>query len=101
MEECPFCDRLAAGPAGVLAVTLPDGFPLAKGHTLVVPRHHCADLFSIDGDEYDPVWALVRSVRDELASRLDPDGFHAGSTSARRPGRPLATRMCTWCRGGR
>lgn len=79
MPECPFCQRLAAAPdQDGLAAAFPDGFPVADGHTLVVPRRHCADIFDLSEREYATVWRLVREVRDHLQARLAPDGFNVG-----------------------
>ena len=37
--------------------------PLAKGHTLVIPKHVEDDyLFHLDGDTYQQLWAFVRKV---------------------------------------
>ena len=37
--------------------------PLAKGHTLVIPKHVEDDyLFHLDGDTYQQLWAFARKV---------------------------------------
>jgi len=46
--DCPFCQRLASGDvteANAHAVAFADGYPVAAGHTLVVPRRHVASVF--------------------------------------------------------
>jgi len=60
------------------AVALYDGYPLAEGHTLVVPRQHVASLFDLDIDDQLAVWQLVAEVRTALAARFHPDGFNIG-----------------------
>ena len=79
-EICPFCnvqaDRVWA--ENDKAVALYDGYPLAEGHTLVVPREHVVSLFDLGVDEQMAVWRLVAEVRSALAVRFCPDGFNIG-----------------------
>lgn len=81
---CPFCETIACGPfvsAAEHAVAFADGFPVTPGHTLVVPRRHVADLFSLDAGEIAAVWRLVGDVRTLLLDGIDgarPDGFNVG-----------------------
>jgi diadenosine tetraphosphate (Ap4A) HIT family hydrolase len=50
VAACPFCDRISVGPSVVyaepFAVAFPDGFPVADGHLLVVPRAMLPELSS-------------------------------------------------------
>lgn len=78
---CPFCQRIAAGDPLLgreLAVAFPDGFPLSPGHTLVIPRRHEADYFSLSDEEKVAVWRLVDEVRRVLDKGLHPDGYNIG-----------------------
>lgn len=77
---CPFCLRLAADSVTTLrtAATFPDGFPVAAGHALVVPRRHVADFFDLLASEQADAWSLVALVRDELASSTGATDFTVG-----------------------
>lgn len=81
---CPFCDLIARGPftaAADHAVAFPDGFPVSRGHTLVVPRRHVADLFALPDEDLAAVWRLVGDVRSILLDAegsARPDGFNIG-----------------------
>jgi diadenosine tetraphosphate (Ap4A) HIT family hydrolase len=78
--DCPFC----ALPAALVLHTSPhghafrDAYPVAEGHTLVIPTRHVASLFDLPADELADVWRLVGEVRAELAASHDPDGFNIG-----------------------
>lgn len=79
-DSCPFCHPR---PESVIRETeharvLADGFPIAQGHTLVVPRAHIASLFDVDAATYRAIWDLVDEVRADLQERLRPDGFNIG-----------------------
>ena len=45
--------------ANAHAVAFADGYPVAAGHTLVVPRRHVASVFDLPAEEYAALWALV------------------------------------------
>ena len=78
---CPFCDRIARGAfdeQGASAVAVPDGYPLSRGHTLVVPRRHLADLFALEPAELQELVELVVRAKARLAAAHHPDGFNVG-----------------------
>jgi diadenosine tetraphosphate (Ap4A) HIT family hydrolase len=77
--SCPFCDlgsRVVAENA--LAAALPDKEPASRGHTLVVPKRHCASFFDLTPEEVAACFALLSSERAKLVSELRPDGFNLG-----------------------
>ena len=63
---------------------------VAQGHTLVVPRRHCADVFELTPAEFEAVWSVVRELRDELHARLRPDGFTIGVNAGEAAGQTVA-----------
>jgi len=79
-HNCPFC-RLETNRIRLeseFAVAFLDGFPVAQGHTLVVPKRHVASLFELPAEEQAAVWALVAQVRALLLDEFQPDGFNVG-----------------------
>jgi hypothetical protein len=70
-----FVRGLSAG-ANSGAVTFEDGFPVAAGHTLVVPREHVTRIEDLDHASWAEVFRLDHEVvvrlsgTDRLASRL-------------------------------
>lgn len=80
MNQCPFCAH-GRGRESIQtehAVAFLDGFPIADGHTLVIPRRHVASLYELVAVEQNAVWELVSQVREQLIARLAPDGFNIG-----------------------
>lgn len=79
-DDCPFCDppdgRIWIGRE--LTIATPDMYPASEGHTLILPRRHVLSVFELDGEEWDELWDLVGAVRDDLHTRLRPDGFTVG-----------------------
>ena len=60
------------------ARTFRDGYPVAQGHTLVVPRLHVPSVFDLAPEAQAAVWKMVAQVRAQLIDELHPDGFTIG-----------------------
>lgn len=80
MTTCPFCDLPIEGVIdhNHHALAFRDRYPVAGGHTLVIPRRHVVSLFDLSPDELTSVWALVGQVRRSIAVELTPDAFTIG-----------------------
>jgi diadenosine tetraphosphate (Ap4A) HIT family hydrolase len=79
-QRCPFChlENSRITLENDCAVAIPDAFPVAEGHMLVVPKRHVASLFDLPDEEQAALWRLVAQVRGKLATELRPDGFNVG-----------------------
>ena len=81
-DDCIFC-KLANGeiPTNTvyeddLVMAILDNAPATKGHTLVIPKEHFADLFEMSQEEAAEVMKRVRKVADLLKEKLTPDGMN-------------------------
>lgn len=79
-SECPFChvEESRICLENDAAAAFLDAFPIAEGHTLVVPKRHVVSLFDLAEEELAAVWMLVALVRAKLKAELNPDGFNIG-----------------------
>lgn len=59
-------------------MSLRDAYPVAEGHSLVVPARHVPSLFDLSSDERHAVWDEVARVRAELMRDLGVDAFTIG-----------------------
>ena len=78
---CPFCRRIRRGQVvfeNSLAVAIPDATPLSKGHTLILPRRHETEFFSLSKSEESDIWRAVRAIHESLNTRLAPQGYNIG-----------------------
>ena len=80
--DCIFC-RIIAGnaPAFVVAeddqtVAFLDRGQATEGHTLVVPRTHATDIWSISEVDASAVMSMAKRVAHLLDERLAPDGLN-------------------------
>ena len=55
-----------------------DKYPVAEGHTLVIPKKEIADLFELEDEEYHACFDLVKQVRKILIDVYQPHGFNVG-----------------------
>ena len=80
--ECIFC-KIAAGelPATIVdederTVAFMDISPATRGHALVIPRTHAADLLSVDTDDLAAVAVASQRLAARAKERLRADGIN-------------------------
>ena len=78
--NCPFCtiNESLIVVQSTTGIALRDAFPVADGHTLVVPCQHVASIFDLTETDQAQIWSLVAQVRSALADQLSPDAFNIG-----------------------
>lgn len=88
---CVFCQIVArAAPSETIyeddhAVAFLDIAQATEGHTLVVPREHCADIFDIGAERAANVMRAAVEVAALLRRALEPEGMNLFQAS-----RPVA-----------
>ena len=80
-NNCPFCTpdlerELVTESATVYAIL--DKYPVAQGHTLIIPKQHLADYFDLSDRSKQACWLVVDRVKMLLEQRFQPDGFNVG-----------------------
>jgi histidine triad (HIT) family protein len=80
--DCIFC-KIVAGelPATIIdqderTIAFMDINPATRGHALVIPRAHAADLLSIDADELTAVMGAAQRLAARVKERLNADGVN-------------------------
>jgi len=61
-----------------IALAFLDINPLAKGHTLVIPKSHAVTYFDLDEEATGELFKYVREITGLLKVKLSPDGFNIG-----------------------
>lgn len=78
--NCIFCnvsqDKVIA--QNHLCFAIYDGFPVSIGHTLIIPKRHVADYFSLTEDELMAMQQMMRELKHRLDVDLSPDGYNVG-----------------------
>ncbi|MDG2365813.1 MAG: HIT family protein [Methylococcaceae bacterium] len=83
-EQCLFCDisqeRVIAENS--IAYAIRDGFPVTKGHTLIILKNHVDEYFGLSIEELLGCDNLLKSVRRDLLLVDDSiKGFNIGMNS--------------------
>ena len=80
--DCLFCGIVAKEvPAQILdsdehTVAFMDINPATRGHALVVPRAHSADLLDISDEDLERTMVAARRLAKTIEGTLEPDGFN-------------------------
>ena len=80
-KDCIFCKIVAGEAPGHLVcedertLTFMDIFPVAAGHTLVIPKAHCSNLLDADPEDLRAVIVRARIVARAIRDALEPDGI--------------------------
>jgi diadenosine tetraphosphate (Ap4A) HIT family hydrolase len=80
-NRCIFCNpyrklTLVTESSKIYAIL--DGYPLSKGHTLIIPKRHVANYFDLTFQEQSHCWFMVNKVQKILIKKYQPDGFNLG-----------------------
>ena len=78
--DCPFCQLDPAKHlfSNDLAIVIADGFPISRGHSLIIPKRHFPSLFEATDEERAALWDLLDQTRAYLLKQYHPDGFNIG-----------------------
>jgi histidine triad (HIT) family protein len=94
-SDCIFC-RIAAGelPADVVhederTVAFMDINPSTRGHVLVIPRQHSADLLDVDPEDLAACMRAGQAVARRLTERLSADGINLVNSTGRVAGQTV------------
>lgn len=84
MEDCIFC-KIIAGDIPCYKVyednqvlSFLDVNPIAKGHTLVVPKVHAETILDLNDELAKHVMPAVQKTMERVQTVLKPDGFNIG-----------------------
>lgn len=67
-----------------------DAFPVANGHTLVIPRQHVTSIFDLSADDQARLWKLAAEVRSLLLEEFAPVAFNIGINDGEAAGQTVA-----------
>jgi diadenosine tetraphosphate (Ap4A) HIT family hydrolase len=91
-KTCVFCEKVKASDVlyeNELAAAFRDGFPISKGHTLIVPKDHIQDYFELNKETKEAMNELVEIARNDLIEELNPDAFNFGLNSGQAAGQTV------------
>jgi histidine triad (HIT) family protein len=106
-DRCVFC-RIVTGeaPHHIVAEThsamaFMNAHPAVFGHVLVIPKRHAADIWALEPEDAEPVWALTRAVAHAVRERLEPDGLNLFQANREAAWQSVSTSISTSFRDAR
>ena len=91
-NNCLFCNprkNLQLITESTTAYAMLDGYPVTKGHTLIIPKRHLENYFELSIDEQLECWLMVNQVQKILQQEYQPDGFNVGLNVNRAGGQKM------------
>ncbi len=81
-SNCIFC-KIIAGEIPSATIyededfkVIMDIFPAAKGHAIILPKKHCANLFELDDDTAAKGLLIARKIAKAMQAELNCDGMN-------------------------
>lgn len=81
-NKCVFCNphkSLTLLTESATAYAMLDGYPVSKGHVLIVPKRHVANYFELPFKEQSACWFMANKVQEILSKEFLPHGFNMGT----------------------
>ncbi len=87
---CPFChpDRPVL-QENDHARAIEDGYPVSRGHALILPKRHVKSYFELDQEEQAACWQLVNELREQLTAQYQPAGLNIGINDGQAAGQTI------------
>ncbi len=80
-NNCIFCNprtSLTILTESATAYAILDGYPVSKGHTLIIPKRHISNYFELSLKEQSACWMIANKVQEIISQKFAPDGFNVG-----------------------
>lgn len=91
-NNCIFCNprnNLVLLTESATAYAMLDGYPVSKGHALIVPKRHIANYFELPFKEQSACWFMANKVQKILMKEFQADGFNVGMNINRAAGQKM------------
>lgn len=92
---CPFCDLKETFPRERIVydtnswIAIYDGFPVSKGHVLLIPKGHYETYFDLPDMLKESMHYAVEHIKGFLDSEFHPDGYNMGCNCGKAAGQTI------------
>jgi diadenosine tetraphosphate (Ap4A) HIT family hydrolase len=90
---CLFCTKLLDQNAIIyeneLCVVFEDGFPVSKGHCLIVPKRHIPTYFEATLEEKKMIDDAIMVMKSRIDQQYCPDGYNMGINNGQASGQTI------------
>ncbi len=84
LKDCPFCTISDAQDSERIIFESPyffsiwDGFPVSKGHALLISKQHLASFFDLSIEQREDAMTALEKLKAHIHAEYAPDGFNIG-----------------------
>jgi histidine triad (HIT) family protein len=96
MDDCLFC-KIIAGQIpdyriyeNDYVIALLDIHPCSKGHAVIIPKKHIADLNEVSAEEMSAISAGVLNVYKLVSEKIKPDAMNIGINNGKAAGQAVS-----------
>ena len=93
---CPFC-QISTGNTdkpiqfeNQMGFVIRDGYPITKGHTLIIPKQHIGSFFDITPAQRQDLFDLVDKAKAQLDQEFKPTSYNIGINDGEAAGQTIA-----------
>ena len=87
--KSPFLEKKERLLENEVGFVIYDGYPVSKGHCLIVPHRVYSDYFESTNEEVIGLQKLVLETKKLLDGKFQPDGFNVGINSGEAGGQTV------------
>ena len=87
--KSPFLEKKERLLENEVGFVIYDGYPVSKGHCLIVPHRVYSDYFESTNEEVIGLQKLVLETKKLLDEKFQPDGFNVGINSGETGGQTV------------
>ena len=87
--KSPFLEKKERMLENEVGFVIYDGYPVSKGHCLIVPHRVYSDYFESTNEEVIGLQKLVLETKKLLDEKFQPDGFNVGINSGESGGQTV------------
>lgn len=87
--KSPFLEKKERLLENEVGFVIYDGYPVSKGHCLIVPHRVYSDYFESTNEEVIGLQKLVLETKKLLDGKFQPDGFNVGINSGETGGQTV------------
>lgn len=98
MDDCIFCKAVKNPHDSEMCVLghsknwiiVEDGFPVTKGHTLLIPKRHCENVFQLNEEERNELHEVIGTAKTLARARHGKiDGWNIGANCGEAAGQTI------------
>lgn len=72
-----------------LFLVIRDGYPISKGHSLVIPKRHVDSFFDLSVKEFQILQPTLSQAKKELDDEYHPDSYNIGINDGEQAGQTI------------